>query len=375
MMQAVHHQYPDTNTTWAFKCRDDEDLLPYIDEIQDQVNMLNDLQLTDKEEAGLKNIRYFKPDFIRFLKLFRFDPSYVEIDEVDGKLSIRTHHSPYVHVILYETVIMAIISEIRNKALYPNVMVVDALIQLEKEFKHINDTWDSKYIDKFNLADFGTRRRFSYNVQSAVIDHMIEYFPGNFVGTSNVHFAIEKGITPIGTMAHEWAMAHQQLGGRLADSQKAMLDAWVNEYRGDLGIALTDCITTKAFLKDFDLFHAKLYDGLRHDSGSPFTFIDDCVDHYHKLRIDPMTKTLTFSDGLNFDKCYDIMQYCDGKIKDAYGMGTFLTCNIPGVKPLNMVMKMIECNGQPVAKISDSQGKTMCEDEQYVQYLKSVFNV
>ena len=374
MMQGVLHQFPDAHVEWAFKSRNDEDLLPYKDEIQRQINMLSQIKLSSDEEEYLKTIPYFKPDFIRFLKLFRFDPSYVQVEEIDHKLSIRLA-GPWLHVILFEIVILAIVSEVRNRALYPNVTLDDVLDKLSTKLQEI-EGWDLTTIDYFKLADFGTRRRFSRKAQGEVISYMTSNFPGTFVGTSNVFYAMHYGLKPIGTMAHEWAMAHQQLGGhRLADFQKEMQESWVKEYRGELGIALTDCVTTDSFLKNHDLYFAKLFDGLRHDSGDPKVFADKCIEHYESLGIDPLSKTLVFSDGLNFEVCKDIIEYCMDRIIVSFGIGTNLTCDIEGVKPLNIVVKMISCNGQPVAKISDAPGKTMCEDEEYVSYLKHVFKV
>lgn len=375
MMQGVLHQYPNAHVEWAFKSRNDEDLLPYKEEIIFQINLLSTLKLTDKEEEYLKTIHYFKPDFVRFLKLFKYDPSYVDVREVDGKLAINVE-GPWLHVILYEIVILAIVSEVRNRRLYPSVTLENALEQFDDKLGNVA-SWESlKHIGMLKVADFGTRRRFSYRVQEAIVDRMLNEFVGTFVGTSNVKLAMDYGVSPIGTMAHEWIMAHQQLGGqRLIDSQSAALESWVQEYRGELGIALTDCVTTDVFLKDFDLYFAKLFDGLRHDSGDPKVFADKCIEHYKSLRIEPMTKTLVFSDGLDFETCHEIIEHCDGRINVSFGIGTNLTCDINGVKPLNIVLKMITCNGQPVAKISDSQGKGMCEDEQFVDYLKHVFEV
>ena len=374
MMQAVLHHYPNADVEWAFKCRNSEDLVPYIGEIQEQVNMLRNVKLTSEEEDYLTTIPYFKKDFIRFLKLFRFDPSYVSIEvDSNNQFSIRLK-GPWLHIILFEIVLLAIVSEVRNKVLYPEMTVTKALEKLYGKFDKLKEE-SPEVLEKFTLADFGTRRRFSSKVQSAVVDAMITDFPGKFVGTSNVLLAMEKGIKPIGTMAHEWIMAHQQLGSRLIDSQKESLEVWVQEYRGELGIALTDCITTDAFLNDFDLYFAKLFDGLRHDSGDPIVFAEKCINRYQELGIDPKTKTLVFSDGLSFEKSIDIIKGIDGRINSSYGMGTNLTCDIDGVEPLNIVIKMISCNGQPVAKISDSPGKGMCEDPEYVSYLKHVFKV
>jgi nicotinate phosphoribosyltransferase len=193
-------------------------------------------------------------------------------------------------------------------------------------------------------------------------------------GTSNVYLAKQLGMTPIGTMAHEFMQAFQALDVRLRDSQKAALEAWVHEYRGDLGIALTDVVGMDAFLRDFDLYFAKLFDGLRHDSGDPYIWGDKAIAHYEKLKIDPKTKVLTFSDGLNLEKAWELHQYFRGRIKTSFGIGTNLT-NDMGITPINIVLKLVECNGQPVAKLSDSPGKTMINNDTYLAYLRQVFEV
>lgn len=374
MMQAVLHHYPDAEVEWAFRCRNNEDLTPYIPEIRRQIDSLADVALTEDQGRYLEKINYMKPDFVRFLSLFRFNPKYVFISNVDGQLEIRIR-GPWLQVILFEIPILAIVSEIRNRYLYGDVQLEQATEALYKKLDFLEQYAGKEELSKFHLADFGTRRRFSYKVQENIVSILKKDFKGIFVGTSNVHLARELDVSPMGTMAHEWLMAHQQLGPRLIDSQKAALETWVQEYRGQLGIALTDCITTDAFLKDFDLYFAKLFDGLRHDSGDPIVFAEKCIRHYESLGIDPKTKTLIYSDGLNFKKAVDIQRVIDGRIKTSFGIGTNLTCDIPGVDPMNIVIKMTNCNGQPVAKISDAVGKTMCEDEEFVSYLKHVFKV
>ncbi|MGY2498072.1 nicotinate phosphoribosyltransferase, partial [Klebsiella pneumoniae] len=182
--------------------------------------------------------------------------------------------------------------------------------------------------------------------------------------------AREFDLKPIGTMAHEWLMAHQQLGPRLIDSQIAALDCWVREYRGLLGIALTDCITMDAFLRDFDFELASRYQGLRHDSGDPVVWGEKAISHYQRLGIEPKDKTLVFSDGLNLDKAVALFRHFRGRINTSFGIGTQLTCDLPGVTPMNIVFKLMECNGGPVAKISDSPGKTLCRDAEFVRHLK-----
>jgi nicotinate phosphoribosyltransferase len=292
----------------------------------------------------------------------------------NDQLVIRLR-GPWLHVILYEVPVLAMVSEVRNRARYPDVGLASVRDQLYRKFDWLTANASSDELSQLQVADFGTRRRFSYPVQDSVVQVLRRDFPGRFVGTSNVHLAHKYGLKPLGTMAHEWIMAHQQLGPRLIDSQIAALDCWVREYRGLLGIALTDCITMDAFLRDFDLYFAKLFDGLRHDSGDPIVWAEKAIAHYHKLGIDPMTKTLTFSDSLTLPKALEIFRQLRGRINVSFGIGTHLTCDIPGVKPMSIVLKMTDCNGQPVAKISDEAAKTQCRDPNFVAYLRHVFKV
>jgi len=374
MMQGVHHKYANASVVWEFRCRNAEDLSPYLDDIRAQVDGLRSLSLSEAESAYLGSFAYMSPDFIRFLELYRFCPEYVTM-RMEGSDLCIVIDGPWTHSILFEIVILAIISEVRNRVLYPHASVDQAVTQLRDKFAALRRHYTPEQLADFRLADFGTRRRLSQPVHEAVVQVLAEEFPGEFVGTSNVDIARRYGLAPMGTMAHEWVMAHQQLGSRLVDSQRAAFEAWVQEYRGHLGVALTDTITVDAFLADFDLYFAKLFDGLRHDSGDPLVFAEKCIRHYQKLGIDPMSKTLVFSDGLTFDVAMEIKEALEGRIRTSFGIGTSLTCDLPEVKPMNIVIKMISCNGQPVAKISDEPGKAATHDPEYVHYLKSVFNV
>ncbi|UCO99601.1 nicotinate phosphoribosyltransferase [Metapseudomonas lalkuanensis] len=374
MMQAVLHNYPNAEVEWEFRCRNDEDLTPYLAEIRFQIEQLADISITPDQLHFLERIPFIKPDFIRFLSLFRFNLRYLQVGIEDGQLCVRLR-GPWLHVILFEIPLLAIISEVRNRYRYRDVKLVQAREQLYRKLDWLRANASDEELQDFQLADFGTRRRFSYKVQEEVVHILKRDFPGRFVGTSNIHLAREYDIKPIGTMAHEWLMAHQQLGPRLIDSQIAALDCWVREYRGLLGIALTDCINMQAFLNDFDLYFAKLFDGLRHDSSDPLEWAEKAIRHYQKLGIDPLTKTLVFSDGLDLPRALALYRALRGRIHVSFGIGTNLTCDIPGVEPMNIVIKMTACNGQPVAKISDEAGKTQCRDENFVAYLKHVFRV
>ncbi|MDR0278091.1 MAG: nicotinate phosphoribosyltransferase [Paucimonas sp.] len=374
MMQAVLHNYPNVDVEWEFRCRNGEDLRPYVGQIRAQIERLAELSISDAQLGFLEQISFMKPDFLRFLGLFRFNLRYLQMGIENDQFYLRIR-GPWLHVILFEVPLLAIISEVRNRNLHPQVQRVQAREQLLRKFDWLRANAGDDELAELQLADFGTRRRFSYGVQEEVVKVLKEQFPARFVGTSNVHLAWKLDIKPLGTMAHEWIMAHQQLGPRLIDSQIAALDCWVREYRGLLGIALTDCITMDAFLRDFDLYFAKLFDGLRHDSGDPVQWAEKAIAHYRKLGIDPMTKTLVFSDGLDLPRALHIFRALRGRINVSFGIGTNLTCDIPGVAPMSIVLKMTDCNGQPVAKISDEAAKTQCRDPNFVSYLRHVFQV
>ncbi|MCQ4272465.1 nicotinate phosphoribosyltransferase [Pseudomonas kuykendallii] len=373
-MQAVLHNYPNAEVEWEFRCRNDEDLRPYLSEIRQQIEQLADTSATADQIGFLERIPFMKADFIRFLSLFRFNMRYVQTGVENGQVFVRLR-GPWLHVILFEIPLLAIISEVRNRARYPGVLLEQVSEQLYRKLDWLRKEASDDELSGFQLADFGTRRRFSYRTQEEVVHILKRDFPGRFVGTSNVHLAREYDLKPIGTMAHEWLMAHQQLGPRLIDSQAAALQTWVQEYRGQLGIALTDCITMDAFLHDFDLYFAKLFDGLRHDSGDPLAWAEKAIAHYRKLGIDPQTKTLILSDGLTFPAALSLYRQLHERINVSFGIGTNLTCDIPGVEPMNIVLKMISCNGEPVAKISDTPGKSQCKDESFLAYLRHVFRV
>ncbi|MFZ5957693.1 nicotinate phosphoribosyltransferase [Pseudomonas knackmussii] len=374
MMQAVLHNYPNAEVEWEFRCRNGEDLRPYLAAIRERVEALAGLSLSREELGFLERIPFFKADFIRFLGLFRFNMRYVESGIENGEFFLRLK-GPWLHVILFEVPVLASISEARNRQRYPSITLRAVRERVKEKFAWLRKEASVEELAGFKMADFGTRRRFSYAVHECVVDELKHGFPGHFVGTSNVHLARKLDLKPLGTMAHEWLMAHQQLGPRLIDSQSAALDCWVREYRGQLGIALTDCITMDAFLRDFDLYFAKLFDGLRHDSGDPLLWAEKAITHYEKLGVDPRSKTLVFSDGLDLPRALEIYRALRGRIDVSFGIGTHFTCDIPGVEPMNIVLKMTACNGQPVAKISDTPGKMQCSDENFGRYLKHVFRV
>jgi nicotinate phosphoribosyltransferase len=367
MQQVVLHQFPSTQVEYAFKCRSKANWTrEIVDEINNEIDELCKLTFNHNELEYLSGIRFLKPDYIDFLRLMKLNRENIIAYLDEGNLRIRIIGS-WLLTILFEVPVLAIVNEVYNKHTYPKPDLNGAVKRLEDKI--------SKFPGRAKVSDFGTRRRFSATWQMGIVSTLKSKLGTIFTGSSNVHLSKMFGTVPIGTMAHEFIQCGQNIGVRLIDSQKRMLQAWVDEYRGDLGIALTDTLGINAFLVDFDKYFAKLYDGVRHDSGDPFVWANLVLDHYRKLGIDPRTKTLVFSDSLDVDKVVAIDRAFGLDAKLAYGIGTNFTNDIPGVEPLNIVIKVVKCNGKPVAKISDSPGKGMCEDGEYIHYLKKVFEI
>ncbi|OTG71497.1 nicotinate phosphoribosyltransferase [Acinetobacter sp. ANC 4218] len=380
MLQVVLHKFPQTHSVYHFRCRNLEDtvypLTDILDDLNQQLDYLCQLKFKEDELLYLRSLRFIKSDFVDYLELFQLKRRFIKasIDE-QGRLDIWIE-GPMVQAMMFEIFVLAIVNELYFMRIRSDEVLaegerrlqakVELLKHYEKELK--------PHEPPFLVSDFGTRRRYSFAWQKHVIEVFNQASPNIFRGTSNVLIAKELGITPIGTMAHEFLQAFQALDVRLRDFQKAALETWVQEYRGDLGIALTDVVGMDAFLRDFDLYFAKLFDGLRHDSGDPYAWGDKAYAHYKKLKIDSKTKMLTFSDGLNLEKAWSLHQYFKDRFQVSFGIGTNLTNDL-GQTPLNIVLKLVECNGQSVAKISDSPGKTMTDNDTFLAYLRQVFNL
>jgi nicotinate phosphoribosyltransferase len=373
MMQVVLHHFPGAQVEYRFKCRNpNADLTPYISQIEREVAALCRQRFTQQELDYLRSWRFFKSDFIDLLGLFRLDERFIRIgrspvaaNEID--ITIK---GPWLHTILFEVPVLAIVSEVYFRNTRPAPDLAEGRKRLAAKIAQINSVPDPA----FRIADYGTRRRFSKTWQDEVIRTLKDGIGAKFVGTSNVKFALDHGLTPLGTMAHEYLQACQAVGPRLRDSQVFAFNTWAREYRGDLGIALSDVCGMDAFLRDFDLFFCKLFDGARHDSGDPFEWGEKLIAHYQKMRIDPRTKVMVFSDSLNVPLAIQLFECFKGRCQTAFGIGTNLTNDL-GHEALQIVIKMTRCNGQPVAKISDEPSKTIDYDPSYVKYLREVFNV
>ena len=372
MLQAMLRHNPGTQAEYRFVCRNEPTypLAELLEDVNSQLDMLCQLRFTAEELAYLSQLRFIKSHFIDFLKIFQFQRESIEA-KIDGEKLVIVAKGAQVHVMGFEIHVLAIVNELYFQRFDQDKALIEGRSRLVQKIDFLR----SAAQPGFEFFDFGLRRRFSGAWQEEVVSTLAREVPEFFKGTSNVHLARLYNLTPIGTMAHEYLQTFQALPGvQLRHSQSQALETWVQEYRGDLGIALTDVISMDAFLSDFDLYFAKLFDGLRHDSGDPVVWGDKAIAHYKKLRIDPMTKRLVFSDGLTLPKAMDLYQYFKDKALSGYGIGTSLSNDV-GLTPLNIVMKIVLCNGQPVAKLSDSPGKTLCEDDTYLAYLRQVFDV
>lgn len=380
MLQVVLHQYPQTHSVYHFRCRN-EDKIAYPlreikDELDQELDILCTLQFKPEELDYLRSLRFIKSDFVDYLELFQLKRRFINTQiNQQGSLDIVVE-GPMIQAMFFEIFVLAIVNELYFRRLETPAVLEEGERRLQTKAALLKDyaSQQQPTDTPFLVSDFGTRRRYSYAWQCHVINTLHHAAPDVFRGSSNVYLAMKLNIAPIGTMAHEFMQAFQALNFRLRDFQTAALESWVHEYRGDLGIALTDVVGMDAFLRDFDLYFAKLFDGLRHDSGDPYLWGDKAYAHYLKLRIDSKTKMLTFSDGLNLEKAWGLYQYFKDRFQTSFGIGTNLS-NDMGHVPLNIVLKLVECNGQSVAKLSDSPGKTMSTDETFLAYLRQVFEI
>ncbi len=373
MGQAIYHQFSEYKTTWTFKCRnkDVHFTKEMVEEIKRQVKLFCSLRFTEDELSYLDKIRWIKGSYVDFLRLWhaRFEDFTID-DNAECGLNIEASGT-WLNTSMYEIPILAIVNEVYFRFAYDEE---ELQRQFERKLKEkIQALVDGKY-NLGNFSEFGLRRRLSLKAQDLAVRMLKEnnasFKDSNFVGTSNVELAKKYGVTPVGTMAHEWIMCSGQGNHKHnpAYSNWYALDAWVKEYGVLNGTALTDTITTDCFLRDFQLTYATLFSGVRHDSGDPYEWGEKMIRHYEKLGLDPKSKTLLFSDSLDFERASKLYGYFKDKSRVAFGIGTFIS-NDTDVPALNIVMKVTKCNGQDVAKISDVQGKGMCKNEEYVDYL------
>ncbi len=363
MMQVVWDRFPQARAEYKFQCRSqDADLTPLAAEIRTELDTLAALRLSHDEAQFLRSIRYIRPEFVDFLEHFTLDPSQIEISTESGfELRIR---GPWLTTILFEVPVLATINEIWSRHHFP--------LAPEREAEGLRRLDEKLALLQMaslpvRVMEFGTRRRYSQAWQ----EHVTERLAPHLIGTSNVHLAHKLDLKPFGTMAHEFLQAGQALAPLLS-SQKFMLEAWMQFYRGDLGIALSDVFGFDVFLVDFDRLFAKAYDGCRHDSGDPAAWGEKLLAHYEGLGVDARSKTAVFSDGLNIPKAITLAERFEGRIRTIFGIGTDLSNDL-GDKAFQIVIKLVRLNGQPVVKLSDSPGKAITDDKAYLEYVRGMF--
>ena len=369
-MNAIQKLYPKAIVRYSFINRGDT-LFPngFAEALREEVDNFRKLVLGKEEEQFLvSRCLYFDPVFIDLLKGYRFDPDEVIIEMKNGNLSVGVEGLWY-RTVLWEVPLLAVISELFY------LMTGEKPRKVEE--RTIKKALRLKEM-KAEFSDFGTRRRYSFDVHDQVIKSLKKYSGEFFKGTSNIFLAMKHNLTPIGTHPHEWFMFHASHYGYRSANVRA-LDAWVEVYKGDLGIALSDTFTSDDFFDNFSVLHAKLFDGIRQDSGDPLAFTEKALKYYKEKGIDPVTKTIVYSDALNPDLIQNIKEYVNERIHDVYGIGTYLTNDV-GVKPLNMVIKITgsrlkKSDGfHPTIKLSDDSGK-YTGDQREIEFCKKILNL
>ena len=361
MQNAIINLFPRSKVIYKFINRGKTKFPPgFGEELKKLIFQMSNITFFDDEKKFLAKICYYlPPTYFDFLAGYKYDPNEIYISQKGTDLDI-TIEGYWYRTVLWEVPLMAIISELYFEMTKPKIYEKSKIVKItQKKAEFFNNMG-------ITFADFGTRRRFSHANHNLIIETLKKYSPKSFVGSSNVYFAFKHNTSPIGTHAHEWFMFHAaKYGFKMAN--KLALENWVKIYRGDLGIALSDTFTTEAFFKSFDTKLAKLFDGVRQDSGDPIEFARKTIEHYKKLRIDPLSKVIVFSDGLDPNKVEEIYDYCKDKIKMSFGIGTNFTNDV-GTKPLNIVIKITEAKPEgwewiPTIKLSDSKGKYTGEIE------------
>ena len=367
MDQVIFHKHTDLCGQYYFKCRNANVVFTpeMVREIKEQADHLCSLRFTNEELDYLRSIRFIKNDYVEFLRLWHPIRDYVSVElSKEGELSIVVD-GPLFSAMQFEIYLLEIVNEVYFRFAYDyNELLASAKERLDAKIKAMND---GTYT--FNFAEFGCRRRLSREWEDEVVRRFVTETK-SCVGTSNVYLAMKYGVKPIGTYAHEFVQMYQGIDSiPLAYTNHYALQDWYDEYKGDNGTALTDTVTTDLFLLDFDRANANNYSGVRHDSGDPYVWGEKMIKHYESYGIDPKSKLLLFSDSLDFDRAQKLQDYFCGKTKVSFGIGTFVS-NDTFAEALNIVIKLQYVNGRPVAKLSDTPGKAMCRDEEYLEYLK-----
>ena len=367
MDQVIFHKHTDLTGEYIFKCRNEHVVFTpeMLEEINEQIDHLCSLTFSEKELNYLRSIRFIKNDYVEFLRLWHPIRDYVQTSLTeDGVLQVKVR-GPIFSAMQFEIYLLEIINEVYFRMKYDYAtLLASARRKLREKIDALNGG-----VYTFQFAEFGCRRRLSREWQDEAVRRLVQE-THNCVGTSNVYLAMKYNVLPIGTYAHEFVQMYQGIDSiPLAFTNHYAMQDWYDEYKGDNGTALSDTITTDLFLLDFNRAMVNNYNGVRHDSGDPFVWGEKILHHYELYGVDAKQKQLLFSDGLNFDRAQKLYDYFKRRCKVTFGIGTFIS-NDTDEEPLNIVIKLQYVNGNPVAKLSDAPGKTMCEDPEYLEYLR-----
>jgi nicotinate phosphoribosyltransferase len=361
MQQAICQKYPRIQSLYRWINRDNREFPDGFNKrLREILDSFREITLTKDEKDFLRErCKYLSPVYLDFLQGYRYDPTEVISSQNGPNLELTIQGFSY-RTVLWEVPLMAAISELYFE-MTEQKSYVESLRRTKNKQKALEFVTHG-----IGYSEFGTRRRYSYEIQNEVISDMKTFCPENMLGTSNPHFARLHNLMVAGTVAHEWYSLHAAIYGFKMANEMAT-KAWIDVYNGDLGTALPDTFTTDVFLRSFNTLFAKLHDGVRQDSGNPLEFLEKFIRHYKELRIDPRTKMILFSDNLkSIEQIFEIRKSCIGRVIDRYGIGTWLSNDV-GVKPLNMVIKLVAClihdSWVPTVKLSDDKSKNTGDTE------------
>lgn len=340
----IMQKYPRAEVEYTFIDRNNTVYPEGFDKLlQQQVDYMRNVIITDEEIEFMTTRCVWLPVwYFIFLRGYRFNPGEVEISQdEEGHLSIRIV-GKWFSTIMWEMPLLSCISEIIHI-----LNGDDEKYDIETERQKVVEKSEKIFSSGLVLGDMGTRRRFSYEHQKMVLETMAEVYrskqwEGIFTGTSNVYLAMLLDLKPLGTLSHQIISFEENVSG-VFECNYSVMKKFSDVYDGNNGIYLYDCFGDELFFKNLSKRMAMMYSGLRVDSGVEEEQTEKIIEKYISLGIDPTTKQVVYSNGLDIDRCIEIHRYCNGRVQDSYGVGTNLMCDIDDVRPSNIVIKLTKC--------------------------------
>lgn len=340
----IMQKYPRAEVEYTFIDRNNTVYPEGFDKLlKQQVDYMRNVIITDEEIEFMTTRCVWLPVwYFIFLRGYRFNPGEVEISQdEEGHLSIRIV-GKWFSTIMWEMPLLSCISEIIHI-----LNGDDEKYDIATERQKVVEKSEKIFSNGLVLGDMGTRRRFSYEHQKMVLETMAEVYrskqwEGIFTGTSNVYLAMLLDLKPLGTLSHQIISFEENVSG-VFECNYSVMKKFSDVYDGNNGIYLYDCFGDELFFKNLSKRMAMMYSGLRVDSGVEEEQTEKIIEKYISLGIDPTTKQVVYSNGLDIDRCIEIHRYCNGRVQDSYGVGTNLMCDIDDVRPSNIVIKLTKC--------------------------------